>query len=110
MVSTGKNQPAGWSLRLLGGFELVGPEGTVDVPPGVQKLLAYTALQGRSVTRARVATWIGSSKNRLAPRRNHGLPGRYARRGAASRRGVSRSAADVLPRARGAPSTSAFAA
>ncbi|TQJ51541.1 BTAD domain-containing putative transcriptional regulator [Phycicoccus sp. SLBN-51] len=55
MVSTGKNQPAGWSLRLLGGFELVGPEGTVDVPPGVQKLLAYTALQGRSVTRARVA-------------------------------------------------------
>ena len=34
MVSTGKNQPAGWSLRLLGGFELgtsvrrgFGPEG-----------------------------------------------------------------------------------
>lgn len=54
-MSTGHNQVAGWSLRLLGGFELVGPDGTVDVPPGVQRLLAYIALQGRSVTRTRVA-------------------------------------------------------
>ena len=44
-----------WTLRLLGGFELVGPEGPVDAPLGVQRLLAYVALQGRSVTRSRVA-------------------------------------------------------
>jgi DNA-binding SARP family transcriptional activator len=44
-----------WTLRLLGGFELVGPDGPVDAPLGVQRLLAYVALQGRSVTRSRVA-------------------------------------------------------
>jgi DNA-binding SARP family transcriptional activator len=53
-MSTG-HHPTPWSLRLLGGFELVGPGGTVDVRPGVQRLLAYVALQGRSVTRSRVA-------------------------------------------------------
>jgi DNA-binding SARP family transcriptional activator len=54
-MSTAENPDGSWALRLLGGFELVGPDGTVDVPPGVQRLLAYVALQGRSVTRARVA-------------------------------------------------------
>jgi DNA-binding SARP family transcriptional activator len=44
-----------WSLQLLGGFELCGPEGPVEVAPGVQRLLAYIALQGGAVTRARAA-------------------------------------------------------
>lgn len=44
-----------WSLRLLGGFELRGPEGPVEVSPGVQRLLAFIALQGGAVTRARAA-------------------------------------------------------
>ncbi len=54
-MSTVQNHAGLWSLRLLGGFELAGPEGALEVPPGVQRLLAYVALQGRSVTRARVA-------------------------------------------------------
>lgn len=54
-MSTAENPDGSWALRLLGGFELLGPDGAVDVPPGVQRLLAYVALQGRSVTRARVA-------------------------------------------------------
>ena len=67
-MSAGHNQPDGWSLRLLGGFELVGPRGTVDVPPGVQRMVAYIALQGRSVTRARVADdlWPEVDANRAA--------------------------------------------
>jgi DNA-binding SARP family transcriptional activator len=47
--------PDGWQLQLLGGFELHGPGGPVEVPPGVQRLLAFVALQGAGVTRARVA-------------------------------------------------------
>lgn len=57
-----------WSLRLLGGFELAGPGGGVEVPPGVQRLLAYVALQGRSVTRSRVADdlWPEADATRAA--------------------------------------------
>lgn len=44
-----------WCVRLLGGFELQSPSGPVEAPLGVQRLLAYVALQERSVTRTRVA-------------------------------------------------------
>lgn len=44
-----------WSLQLLGGFELAGPEGPIEVAPGVQRLLAYIALEGGGVSRARAA-------------------------------------------------------
>jgi DNA-binding SARP family transcriptional activator len=44
-----------WQLQLLGGFELRGPEGHVEVPPGVQRLLAFIALQGGAVARSRAA-------------------------------------------------------
>jgi DNA-binding SARP family transcriptional activator len=44
-----------WHIQLLGGFELRGPDGHVEVPPGVQRLLAFIALQGGAVTRARAA-------------------------------------------------------
>ncbi len=42
-------------MRLLGGFELHGPGGPVEVPLGVQRLLAYIALQGGAVGRCRAA-------------------------------------------------------
>jgi DNA-binding SARP family transcriptional activator len=46
----------GWLIQLLGGFELQGPDGAVvDVPPGVQRLLAFIALQGGAVSRPRAA-------------------------------------------------------
>jgi DNA-binding SARP family transcriptional activator len=44
-----------WSIQLLGGFELRGPDGPVDVSPGVQRLLAFIALHGGAVSRARAA-------------------------------------------------------
>lgn len=50
-----KNGGRTWCLRLLGGFELLSPSGPVEAPLGVQRLLAYVALQDRSVTRVRVA-------------------------------------------------------
>lgn len=50
-----------WELRLIGGFELTGSDGVVDVPPGVQRLLAYIALQGGAVSRTRAGSelWPG---------------------------------------------------
>ena len=48
-------QDGSWFVRLLGGFELHGPEGLVDATPSVQRLVAYIALQGGSVARSRVA-------------------------------------------------------
>jgi DNA-binding SARP family transcriptional activator len=50
-----------WLLQLIGGFELSGPDGEVDVPPGVQRLLAYIALQGGAVSRTRAGgdLWPG---------------------------------------------------
>ena len=47
---------ARWTMRLFGGFELRGPDGLVEVTYGVQRLLAYIALQGGSVPRARAAS------------------------------------------------------
>jgi DNA-binding SARP family transcriptional activator len=44
-----------WFVQLLGGFELRGPDGAVEAPPGVQRLLAFIALQGGSVSRSRTA-------------------------------------------------------
>jgi DNA-binding SARP family transcriptional activator len=48
-------QQDSWFIRLFGGFELRGPEGIVEVTPGVQRLLAFVALQGGSVPRTRAA-------------------------------------------------------
>jgi len=48
-------EESGWSIQLLGGFELHGPTGVIEVTPGVQRLLAYIALQGGSVARSRAA-------------------------------------------------------
>jgi DNA-binding SARP family transcriptional activator len=44
-----------WFVQLLGGFELRGPDGVVEAPPGAQRLLAFVALQGGSVSRSRAA-------------------------------------------------------
>jgi DNA-binding SARP family transcriptional activator len=44
-----------WFVRLLGGFELRGPDGVVEAPPGAQRLLAFVSLQGGSVSRSRTA-------------------------------------------------------
>jgi DNA-binding SARP family transcriptional activator len=44
-----------WVIQLLGGFELHGPDGVVEVTLGVQRLLAFIALHGGSVPRARAA-------------------------------------------------------
>ena len=49
-------EQGGWFMRLFGGFELRGPDGVVEVTPGVQRLLAFVALQGGSAPRARAAS------------------------------------------------------
>lgn len=58
----------GWTLHLLGGFELRGPEGPVEVPGAVQRLVAYIALQGGSVARVRAAAdlWPGVASGQAA--------------------------------------------
>jgi DNA-binding SARP family transcriptional activator len=50
-----------WFMRLFGGFELRGPDGIVEVTPGVQRLLAFVALQGGSAQRARAASELWPS-------------------------------------------------
>jgi DNA-binding SARP family transcriptional activator len=47
-----------WSIRLLGGFGLSGPNGRVEVPPAGQRLVAYLAIQGHPVRRSTVAAAI----------------------------------------------------
>jgi DNA-binding SARP family transcriptional activator len=47
-----------WWIRLLGGFEIVGPEGRVEVPPSVQRVVAYLALHAQAVPRNVVAAHI----------------------------------------------------
>jgi DNA-binding SARP family transcriptional activator len=42
-------------LRLIGGFELTGAEGAVELPHGPQRLIAFVALHGRPLKRAYVA-------------------------------------------------------
>jgi len=61
VVAEQLREPDRWVLRLIGGFELSGPYGVVDVPPGVQRLLAYVALQGGTVSRTRTGgeLWPG---------------------------------------------------
>lgn len=54
-MGVAKNGVRPWCVRLLGGFELLSPTGPVEAPLGIQRLLAYVALQERSVMRARVA-------------------------------------------------------
>jgi DNA-binding SARP family transcriptional activator len=63
-----KNGGRTWCLRLLGGFELLSPSGPVEAPLGVQRLLAYAALQDRSVMRTRVAAdlWPEATGTRAA--------------------------------------------
>lgn len=52
MADVAVRHEPGWEIRLLGGFELRGPLGIVEVTPGVQRLLAYIVLQGGAVGRA----------------------------------------------------------
>jgi DNA-binding SARP family transcriptional activator len=54
-------EQSSWFLRLFGGFELRGPDGLVEVTPGVQRLLAFVALQGGSAQRARAASELWPS-------------------------------------------------
>lgn len=58
--------PPSARLCLLGGFELQAGAGTVRLPPRVQRLLAFLALQGRPLHRAYVAgrLWIDLSQDR----------------------------------------------
>jgi DNA-binding SARP family transcriptional activator len=54
-VAVAVHDQDGWLIQLLGGFELHGPDGVVDATPGVQRLLAFIALQGGAVSRMRAA-------------------------------------------------------
>jgi DNA-binding SARP family transcriptional activator len=67
-MKVAENRVVAWRLSLLGGFELSTVAGPVDVPLGVQRVLAYIALQGRSVTRVRVAgdLWPEAAGSRAA--------------------------------------------
>src|SRR3954451_19233950 len=60
------------SIRLLGGFDLVGPQGRVELPPAGQRLVAYLAIQGHPVRRSTVAAaiWpdVGEGRGRANPR------------------------------------------
>jgi DNA-binding SARP family transcriptional activator len=57
---------SGLRLGLLGGFELRSGAGAIPLTPHVERLLAFLALQGRSVHRAYVAgrLWIDHSEAR----------------------------------------------
>jgi DNA-binding SARP family transcriptional activator len=61
-------EPELWTLHLLGGFELRGRDGPVEVPNGVQRLMAYVALQGGAVARVRAAAdlWPGVASGQAA--------------------------------------------
>jgi DNA-binding SARP family transcriptional activator len=43
---------------LLGGFDIVGPDGRVEMPPSVQRVVAYLALHAQAVPRPVVAAHI----------------------------------------------------
>jgi DNA-binding SARP family transcriptional activator len=49
----------GVRLRLVGAFELSGPDRPLPVGPATQRLLAYLALSGRAVRRSVVADTLG---------------------------------------------------
>ena len=59
-----------WSIRLLGGFGLSGPEGRVEVPPAGQRLVAYLAIQGYPVRRSTVAAAIWPDVDETRARAN----------------------------------------
>ncbi|MEP6648308.1 MAG: BTAD domain-containing putative transcriptional regulator [Lapillicoccus sp.] len=59
-----------WSIRLLGGFDLSGPNGRVEVPPAGQRLLAYLAIQGHAVRRSTVAAAIWPDVDEARARAN----------------------------------------
>ena len=59
-----------WSIRLLGGFGLSGPEGRVEVPPAGQRLVAYLAIQGHPVRRSTVAAAIWPDVDETRARAN----------------------------------------
>jgi DNA-binding SARP family transcriptional activator len=50
--------PTPWHVRLLGGFEISGPHGRVDIPPSGQRVVAYLALHRRHVRRNTVAAHV----------------------------------------------------
>lgn len=47
-----------WTVRLLGGFHIVGPNGRIEVAPSVQRVVAYLALHGQVMSRHVVAAAI----------------------------------------------------
>lgn len=51
-------EPGPWRVRLLGGFEVSGPDGRVDIPPSGQRVVAYLALHRRPVRRTTVAAHV----------------------------------------------------
>ncbi|HEY7989079.1 MAG TPA: BTAD domain-containing putative transcriptional regulator [Lapillicoccus sp.] len=59
-----------WSIRLLGGFGLSGPDGRVEVPPAGQRLVAYLAIQGYPVRRSTVAAAIWPDVDETRARAN----------------------------------------
>jgi SARP family transcriptional regulator, regulator of embCAB operon len=59
-----------WSIRLLGGFDLSGPDGRVEVPPAGQRLVAYLAIQGHAVRRGTVAAAIWPDVDEARARAN----------------------------------------
>jgi DNA-binding SARP family transcriptional activator len=59
-----------WSIRLLGGFDLAGPLGRVEVPPAGQRLVAYLAIQGHPVRRSTVAAAIWPDVDETRARAN----------------------------------------
>ena len=67
--TTASNASAGHAeLRLLGGFELLVGRHAVELPLPAQRLLAFLALEGRPVGRARVAgvLWLDTTDTRAA--------------------------------------------
>lgn len=59
-----------WSIRLLGGFGLAGPNGRVEVPPAGQRLVAYLAIEGHPVRRSTVAAAIWPDVDEARARAN----------------------------------------
>jgi DNA-binding SARP family transcriptional activator len=53
-----EERPMPWAIRLLGGFDVTGPCGRVEVPPSAQRLVAFLALHGQALSRTAVASQI----------------------------------------------------
>lgn len=63
-------RPGPWGIRLLGGFDITGPLGRVDVPPSGQRVVAYLALHRRPVPRPVVAAHIWPDVDEARARAN----------------------------------------